>query len=586
MPHARIAIGSLTGAMAAAAIAPLFRGLFHVPSGAIGFVTVNAYPKGFDYAVVTMLVMGAFIGGFLANRFAAGDPARVVAPDAETRKPASRSLQLITALVVFLVMCFLHDHPYALMEPFHEGEHLSPAFLLRSGKRPYRDVFFFHGLGVDGGLDALVLGDPPSPRRERRLETLLDAVALALLVPVAAEATATGLGMLAAVFVALCAIAAGQLPVFPYFRFAPIFLAALGLLRYARVRSLRWLFLAFAASSLGILLSVDTGTYALAGTAVVVLFLRPKPLGRVLVLAALAASLPFVLLIAIRADLGRFIADSFIILPRAIDAAWALPAPRTISWESARYYVPPVFYGFLLAMAWRDRRRATPILIIVILSLFVFRSAVGRCSWSHTRFGTPLLGVAIVAFVLEPLVLAKRRIIAALLAILVFVFVEVWPNTTAGAKLLAGWRARQRHEGLVPYPFATGKGIYTTQQNALDLAELNGLVVQLGGPKGTIFDLSNEQALYYLLQRKAPVRCIEPSLMGTSPIREETIAELEANPPACVILHGTPNLDQFDGVSTLTRAPEVAGWVDANYPRRVQAGRFTVAVRGSSIQGK
>jgi hypothetical protein len=580
MLHPRIAIGSLAGAAAAAAATPLFRGLFHVPSGAIGYVTVNAYPKGFDYAVVAVLVLGALAGGALAGRFSTiSGQNGVLTTGEETRKPASRSWQLVTALVVFVIMCFLHDHPYALMEPFHEGEHLSPAFLLRSGERPYRDVFFFHGLGVDGGIDALVLGDPPSPRHERRLETLLDAAALALIVPIAAEATATGPGMVAAVIVALCGLAAGQLPVFPYFRLAPIFLAALGLLRYARVRSLRWLFLAFAASSLGVLLSVDTGIYALTATVVLVPLLRPRPVGRVLALAVIAVCLPLLLLVVIRADFGRFFADSFVILPRAIDAAWALPAPRTISWESARYYVPPIFYGFLLATAWRDRRRATPILIIAILSLMAFRSAAGRCSWSHTRFGTPLLGVAIVAFVLEPLLLAKRRVIAALLAVVVFMFVEVWPNAAAGAKLLAGWRARQRHEGLVPYPFATGRGIYTTPQNAQDLAALNGLVQQVGGSKGTIFDLSNEQALYYLLQRKAPVRCIEPSMLGTSPIREETIAELEAHPPACVILHGDPNLDQFDGVSTLTRAPEVAGWVEANYPRRVQAGRFTVAVR-------
>lgn len=573
MPHARIAIGSLAGALAAALLAPLLRGFFAVPTGAIGFVTVNQYPKGWDYAVVALLVVFAAIGGYVTSRGARFDASPIERPRVSARA------QWIAAAIVFVLMFFLHDHPYVLMDPFHEGEHLSPAFLLQSGERPYADVFLFHGLGVDGGLDMLVLGDPPSPRRVRRLQTALDGATLALLVPIAAEVTATAGGMIGAVLVAFCAVAAGQLPVFPYFRFLPIYLAALGLLRFARGGRSRWLFLAFAASTLGVLLSVDTGMYALAGTALATLALRPRPLARTLLLAAAAVALPVVLLVAIRADVGRFVLDTFVILPKAIDAAWALPARHDWSWESLRYYLPPVFYGFLLAVAARDRRRALPILIVTLLSLFAFRSAAGRCSWSHTRFGVPLLGIAIVAFVLEPLALAKRRIAFVAAAIFVALFVELWPNASAGAKLVAGWPARQRHDGLVAYPFKTGKGIYTTQENYDSLAALNGFIEHEGGPNATILDLSNEQALYYLLQRKPPVRCFEPSVWSAPRIREETLRELAAHPPAVVIMKSGMKLDAFDGVPNSVRAPEVFAFVDANYRRRFTIGRFTVAAR-------
>src|SRR5207247_3277167 len=114
-----------------------------------------------------------------------------------TRRP--KNATWLFALIVFATMFFLHDHPYVLMEPFHDGEHLTPGFLFRSVARPYGDVFVLHGLGVDGGLDALVLGDPPSPRRVRRLQTLLDAATLALLVPIAAELSTTAFGAAAAV---------------------------------------------------------------------------------------------------------------------------------------------------------------------------------------------------------------------------------------------------------------------------------------------------------------------------------------------------------------------------------------------------
>lgn len=573
MPHARIAIGSLAGALAAALAAPLLRGLFSIPTGAIGFVTVNRYPKGWDYAVIAMLVAGSAIGGLLASRGASFSTVAL-----EKRAIGWRA-QTFTAVAVFVLMFLLHDHPYVLMDPFHEGEHLSPAFLLQSGERPYADVFLFHGLGVDGGLDALVLGDPPSPRRVRRLQTVLDGATLALLVPIAAEVTATAGGMVGAVVVACCAIAAGQLPVFPYFRFLPIYLAALGLLRFARGGRWRWLFLAFAASTLGVLLSVDTGLYALAGTALATIALRPRPLARTLLAAAAAVALPVVLLLAIRADLHRFVIDTFVVLPKAIDAAWALPARRDWSWESARYYLPPVFYGFLLAFAARDRRRAVPILIVTLLSLFAFRSAAGRCSWSHTRFGLPLFGIAAVAFVLEPLALAKKRVAFAAAAIVVALLVELWPNARAGAKLIAGWRGRQRHDGLVAYPFKTGKGIYTTPDNVASLAALNGFIEREGGPGATMLDLSNEQALYYLLQRKPAVRCFEPSVWSAPRIREETLAELRTHPPAVVVMRSAMKLDAFDGVPNSVRAPEVFAFVEANYPRRFEIGRFTVAAR-------
>src|SRR5207248_50845 len=165
-------------------------------------------------------------------------------------------------LAIFIVMLFVHDHPYVVMDPFHEGEHLTPAFLFRSGERPYTDVFVLHGLAYDGGLDALILGDPPSPLRTRRLETILDAATLALIALIAAEICATSSGAISAAIFALCAIGAGLVPIFPYNRVAPIYLAVLGMLRF--IRTGRGLFLAFALSTLRLLWSLDTGMHALA----------------------------------------------------------------------------------------------------------------------------------------------------------------------------------------------------------------------------------------------------------------------------------------------------------------------------------
>jgi len=583
---ARVALGSLAGAAIAAAVAPLTRRFFSPPLVGVGFVTVNAYPKSWDYAVIALLVLGAFLGGavlaYAGRRETVADPAG--------GRPSRWAVAVATA-VVFVLMLFLHDHPYAFMDAFHEGEHLTAGWLLKSGERPFRDFYIFHGLAVDAGLDALTLGDPPSPLGPRRLQTLLDAATVALLVPIAAELTATTAGMLAALLASLCACAAWWFPVFPFFRMAPVLIAVLALLRYLRSGSVRALATAAGVSALGLLWSLDTGLYAFAGTlgAFVILRLfrleaKPLPLRHVLAIWAAAIALPLLVLVAVRAGIREFLVDSFVVMPKAIDATWALPAPARLDAEALRYYLPPAVYGFFAALALLAIRRgqrtlAARLAIVTIFSLLFFRTAAGRVGWSHTRFALPLFGIALVAFLLEPLVLRRRWIAAALLAVPLFFHLQVAENLAAGAKLLAAWPARQRHEGMVRYPMAPGRGIYTSEQNAIDLASLKTFIDSLGPADAPIFDFSNERALYYLLQRKPATRCMEISMLSVPDLLAEAMTQLQASPPLCVIVSGDPVIANFDGVSNSVRVPELARWIDVTYPNRTQIGRFVVGSR-------
>jgi hypothetical protein len=600
----RVALGSLAGGAIAAAAAPFTKPFFSAPTGGVGALTIHGYPKSWDYAVVALLFLGAFVGGLAAlGRRASSPRAAGILPDGppppslklvgralEARRPLVWSLSAI----VFVLMLFVHDHPYAHMDHFHEGEHLTAGWLMKEGARPYGDFYVFHGLAVDAGLDALVLGDPPSPLRPRRLQTVLDALTLALLVPIAAELSATAAGLALGVFASLCATAAFWLPVFPYFRMAPALLAALAMLRYVRSGSPLALFAAAASGTLGVLWSLDTGLYALAGVVgsfavvrVLGLEARPLPLIRAVAIGAVALALPFVVLLAVRADITRFVTDSFVIMPRAIDAIWSLPAPARIDAESLRYYLPPAFYGLLAALALLARRNgahalAARLAIATVFSLLLFRSATGRVSWSHTRFALPLLGIALAAFVFEPLVRERRwrswrGAVALALAVPLFFHLQVAENVAAGVKLLGAWPQRQRHDGMVPYPFATGRGLYTGEQNAIDLASLASFIDSLGPRETPVLDFSNERALYYLLQRKPATRVMEISMLSVPELLAEAMGQLEARPPLCVIVQGYPEIAAFDGVTNAVRVPQLAAWIDANYPRRTQIGRFVVA---------
>ena len=581
MPGAlRVAIGAAAGAIVAWLCAPLILPFFKVPDGGVGFVTVHHYPKGWDYAVVALIVTLSFLGGILAFR---RTDKRL--PEDWTRVPRRVSWPL--AVVVFVLMLFVHDQPYVHMDMFHEGEHLTPAFVMRDGGRPYGDVFLLHGLAVDGGLDALFMGEPPSPWRVRRMNTILSAATLALLVPLAAELCATATGLVLAVLLSLAALGAGQAIGFPYFRLAPLLIAAIAFLRHVRASHARWLFVAFGASTLGLIWSLDTGMYAVAASGGVALLglavARRMPSRQETGAALVAVALPFVVLLVVRADIGRFITDSFVRIPAAIDAVWSLPAARTLTLETARYYGPLVVYGMLLALAWRwcgtgsvlaPQRMA----IVAIFAIVLFRTAAGRVSWSHTRYAMPFIGIAVVAFLVEPLLRKRRGLAAAAVALPFLLILEVGPNVTWAGRSVAAWPSRQRHEGMVPYPFGTGKGLYTSPQNATELAALNGRVESLG-PDATFLDFSGERALYYLLQRRPPLRCPDIPMLSNPDLLAEAMAELASNPPACVIVAGEPVLGSFDGVPNHVRVPELARWIDANYPRREQIGRFTVGLR-------
>ena len=58
----------------------------------------------------------------------------------------------------------------------------------------------------------------------------------------------------------------------------------------------------------------------------------------------------------------------------------------------------------------------------------------------------------------------------------------------------------------------------------------------------------------------------------------EALQQLNAHPPPLVVMHGQTGMDELDGIANRDRAPAIFAWVDAHYPRRVQAGRYTVAL--------
>ncbi|HSP33281.1 MAG TPA: hypothetical protein VLU46_03075 [Thermoanaerobaculia bacterium] len=545
--------------------------MFSVPDHGVGWVTVHHYPKGWDYAVVVMLFAAAAIVTGVASRFSATTNSGLKLA-ATPKRPAAI---VVGMLLVFLAILPARDQPFEFADPYHEGENLSGASVLLSGGHPYKDFWLMHGVATDGGLDALVAGDPPSMVRTRRMHAFLSAAAVALLVPIAAEVCSTWTAVVLATVLSLCGIAAGQLPATPHFRLLPLLAAVWCALIFIRTGKRAYLIAASAIASAGLLWSLDIGLFAVAGLWSWLILTRRID-WRAIVVTVVT---PIVLLLLTRSDIGVFFKDSFRRLPECFDAIYSLPAPPfRFTAEAARYYTPPIVYGAIAAAGFLLRRDA--MLLIVFTAFFELRSASGRYSWGHLRFSVPLLGIVIVALAIEPLVRSrewKRLTIAALIAIAAVPYFEVMANAKTLANDYATYSARLRPKpGTVRAPLPRAHDYFTYPQEAHDLGALYEFSQSM--PAGPMFDYSGEKYLYYMLARPPSTRCQDIPYMSDPKLLRESLQQLERRPPVFVVVSGHEVLANIDGVSNRERTPQVAEWIDRRYPRRITIGRYTVGL--------
>ena len=592
---ARLTWPALTGIAAALLITPLLpllKPLFGVPGNGIGLVSVTHYPKSWDYAVVGIYFAVAAVATLVAALVWPRASARGLPAEAGTDTKKNAWIIALLMLVVTLAILPARDHPYAFADPYHEGENLSPASVMKSGGHPYRDVWFMHGLFADGGLDRLVQGDPPSILPTRRARAILNAVAVALLVPIAAEVSATWLGVIFATIASLCALAAGQLPATPHFRLLPLLLAVWFALIANRTGKSAWAIGACLTASAAMLWSLDIGLFATAGLWAWLILARPFKWKSIIACAAATLLTAPLLLFCLRGDVSRFFRDSFLRLPECFDAIYSLPAPPLpelkLSWidsPSARYYLPPIAYGVLAALSLLvflrgDRKRASAMLLVAFTAFMELRTASGRASWGHTRFAVPLLGIVLVAFAIEPLIRSRH---AARIAVAIAMIVGAVPylEIVANARYLGGYYATYRERlrptpGTVPFPFPRARDLYTYPQEATDLGALHAF--SLSQPEGPIFDYSGEKWLYYMLGRPAATRCHDLSYLSDPALGREAMKQLERRRPVFVVISGLPTLAQIDGVSNVQRTPWLAEWIDRNYARRITIGRYTIGL--------
>jgi hypothetical protein len=515
------------------------------------------------------------------------------------RTPAAeRRLRALVALAIYPLFALAYplallgiDSPVSL-DFFEDGHELLPAAEMLHGQRPYADVVPTHGLVSDGALDLLVMktghastGDLLRVRRVTRCVVFPAIYAVALAATGAAEA-----GLLAVLL---------SIALFPGMGLRPamaLFVLA-GAVTATRRRSLRWLAGTGAGAVLAFVGSPDFAVYSAIAAAVAALrsmrhgrgsaasgatpgsgsTLRPlAPIGALAAGATLAAA-AILAAFAAMGFAGAFLRVTFLELPRAGQAyiIGPLAGPdclRTLVTSPASWVQPQcvtALVWFLAVVATAAAFARAPLAAargdgVWLIGLWI---ALAGASYAERRH--VYASFAMAAFLVSALfLLARRRARCAAVALalvvawlanpLGHVFALATPlrassRATAAAATEIGSIPRCRGVVLDPALRPATEAVARFVDGRLRAGE-------------TWFDFTNHSILYYLLDRRCPMRHPEIPFVESAAAQREVVAMLERDRSVRAALVAFPDwFTAIDGVSNQVRAPLIWRYLEEHF---------------------
>ena len=527
-------------------------------------------------------------------------------PAAPEDDPAARRPRWVAPLLLlglFALGFRSYWRPQAAVDLFEDGHLLAPAQSYLAGAVPYVGTYPIHGLGADGGMDALFF---------RVFGPTLEVYRVHHAAATALTLTALGLacGILfrrllwSAVAFVLCLAACP----FVSDRQAPGLLALAALTWAAGSGRRRAWFLAGAVSAAALFHALDFGAMLLvAGGVTAVSLGASERSARTAARSALwlaagaaAGALPFLAFLAVYGAADDFARVSLIENPARISDIWGLPAaPAAALFESGSprrivqvlvlgRSVPWIFHAALLALAvtvllFRASRRELSLVdrgavAATGVAIVAMRGVLGRADAGHLAlYGT--FAALPAAWLLYRAFRAPHA--AWLFApILALVLIVRWQPQKLPAITWNLLRAASAEDCRQAVPRSGAASVPCSQ--GTDLQALRERIDRELAPQETFFDFGNEPALYFLLDRRPPVRyCCVPFYEGEA-YQREVIADLERErPPIALIASGT-FLDDLDGISNRKRTPLVAEYLDRHYEPAGKVGARTLARRRSA----
>ena len=476
---------------------------------------------------------------------------------------------------------------------FEEMQHLTPAHQMTLGAKPYVDIVPPHGLIQDALVDYMILKTGPQTIGNV-LRTRLTLNALLAIACYAIGAAATGssdIGFLGFAAAAVFGQGAGVL------RFAPSVIVLIICVAALRRRKPQWLAAAGAMAIIAGLTSVDFGLYAVCTVIFAALRFESEKLRALaagVIGGVIAGGIASILMMIggwftafLRVTLFEVahLGPAYALTPfdptQALDKRFPELLAAVFDTTSIAYMV---WIVSLLAIAVvlahglqsRGRRRAT-IDALLTICFYVVILGIAYAERHHIYFQMvvwPLLVVA--AYRLSRARSTLPRLAAPALVLLIVIDV----NFTIHFAII-GWLRHARgpvddvwHE--VALPRARG-GLFRDP----DIATLNSIAGYMNthlAANDTFFDFTNRGLMYFLLNRRMPVRQVEVAYYEPEELQREVIARIEANPHVRAAIVPSPQHDEsgVDLIANDIRAPLVWKYLQEHFQPDFEQGAVAI----------
>ena len=488
---------------------------------------------------------------------------------------------------------------------FEETYHLVPASEMLRGGMPYRDIIPAHGLVQDGLLDLLLLrsGETTIGRslNGRAAIGALNSVACYAL---GAAATGSPEGGIAAFFLDA---AMGTVEGTP--RVLPALLSLAVIVAAVRRRNRRLFFWAGAGAIVTGLTSIDHGMYIVATLCFAVT--RVRHAWRAAAAGLLAAATPALLAMAVVGIVATFlrtsifematlgpvytltpfeappiIASTFSHVPEVLAAVFDRGGQLVVIWIAALLFVA-VALTTRPPLLPRRRARYDALLTIAVWTVIV---AISYAERHHLPFrsAVPPFLVAATLYVSA----RRRRVMPVAVVLLLamaqpttYLAVTAWLRTAHGpldparagdARVLA--RAREAYWPLDPndsQELSTpprARGAYWFDRDVITVRAAAAYIDRLP-PGDTFVDFTNHDLLYFLFDRRCPIRQLEVAFYERDALQQEVIARIEHDPHVvAALMPPFPEYGSVDNVPNALRAPLVWQYLRSHFRPDYQQG--------------
>jgi hypothetical protein len=316
----------------------------------------------------------------------------------------------------------------------------------------------------------------------------------------------------------------------------------------------------------------------------------------------LVGFLPFAVMLVARGAFGEFLRVSFVEIPRTITSAWGFPAgsfAQAVRAESllgcldlsdaqmsaSLCVLFLVLIASIVVLLFRavDRRIELPdraAVICLLIAILALRGVLGRADIGHQRIYGVFAGLPAAWLLYRGWRVSSRFRPAVAAATAAAFFLMLRPDLAASRLLRSIEDAEEirRLDAIAAAPFGGHASAILNRQQAKDLLDLRRVIDEVVPEGKTFFDFGNEPGLYFLLNRRPPVRYSHVPSYQTAEKQREVIAALDRErPPLAILASGAPS-DVFDSVPNRDRAPLVARFLDTHYRVVGKVGPRTVGV--------